>query len=76
LVTLAAVSDDDPTPPAFDRRKIRMGLGMIVVVVVLAIGMAFAVPNPVLKVFFGGLIVVAVLQLWRLRRVVRGEQTS
>jgi len=68
--------DDEPTEPAFDHRKVRIGLAMIVVVVVVSIGLAFAVPNPVLKVFFGGLIVVAVLQMWRLRRSIRGQQTS
>lgn len=70
------MNDDEPTEPPLDSRKVRLGLAMIVVVVVVSVGLAFVVPNPVLKVFFGGLIVVAVLQMWRLRRIVQGQQTS
>ncbi len=70
------MSDNDPTQPRFNRRKVHVGLAIIVVVVVISTALAFVVPNPVLRVFFAGLVVVALLQTWRLTRVIRGEQND
>lgn len=63
----------DHDEPTFDRRKIRAGLAMIVFVVIIALGLAIAVPNPIVKVFLAGVVVVAVLRMWRLRRIVESQ---
>lgn len=56
---------------ASDRRKGRAGLAMIVTVVLASIVLVFVAPSPVLKFFFGGVLVAAFFQMWRLTRLVR-----
>ena len=52
-----------------------MGLAMVVVVVLVATVLVFVAPNSLFKAFFGGVIVAAFLQMWRLTRVIRDEQS-
>jgi membrane protein implicated in regulation of membrane protease activity len=68
------VDDDLSTGGAPDRTKIRIGLAIISFVVLVSIVLFIALDEPFARVLFAGIAVVALFQMWRIRRVVQGEQ--
>lgn len=66
VVTAAESSESES-----DRRKGRAGLAMIAAVVVVSVVLVFVAPSPILRFFFGGVVVAAFVQMWRVTRLVR-----
>lgn len=66
----------DDTPSEIDRRKIRMGLGLITVVVVVSIVLFFAVGSPLGKAVMLAIAVTALYRAFRLTRSLRAERQA
>lgn len=66
----------DDTPPEIDPRKIRMGLGLITVVVVVSIVLLFAVGSPLGKAVMFAIAVTAFYRAFRLTRSLHAERQA
>lgn len=64
----------DDAPPEIDRRRIRIGLGLITVVVVVSIILLFAVGSPIGKAVMFAIAVTAFYRALRLSRSLGAER--
>ena len=64
----------DPQEPQIDRRKIRIGLALIVVVVIAAVILMFVVEAPAGKAVMFAIAVTAFVRAFLLSRSLRREQ--
>jgi hypothetical protein len=61
----------DAPPPDTDPRRVRLGLLLLTVVVLVALGVAILVDDPVARLVMAAIVVFTVGRTWVLRRAIR-----